>query len=70
MNPANDNMPLTFISMFSGIEAASVAFKPLGWRALGFAEIDKFPSAVLAHHYPDVPNVGDMSKHDWAQYAG
>lgn len=73
VNHASDNRPaneLTFISMFSGIEAASVAFKPLGWRALAFAEIDKFPSAVLAHHYPDVPNVGDMSKHDWAQYRG
>lgn len=75
---ANDNepnagtacKPVTFISMFSGIEAASVAFGPLGWRALAFAEIEKFPSAVLAHHYPDVPNVGDMTAHDWAQYRG
>lgn len=68
---ANDNgKPITFISMFSGIEAASVAFGPLGWKAVCFAEIEKFPSAVLAHHYPDVPNVGDMSKHDWAQYRG
>ena len=71
MNHANDNgKPITFISMFSGIEAASVAFGPLGWKAICFAEIEKFPSAVLAHHYPDVPNVGDMSKHDWAQYRG
>ncbi|KRA58191.1 DNA cytosine methyltransferase [Rhizobium sp. Root651] len=71
MKHANDNgRPITFISMFSGIEAASVAFGPLGWKALCFAEIEKFPSAVLAHHYPDVPNVGDMSKHDWAQYRG
>ncbi|WP_421461249.1 DNA cytosine methyltransferase [Agrobacterium tumefaciens] len=71
MKHVNDNSkPITFISMFSGIEAASVAFGPLGWKALCFAEIEKFPSAVLAHHYPDVPNVGDMSKHDWAQYHG
>lgn len=71
MKHANNNgKPITFISMFSGIEAASVAFGPLGWKALCFAEIEKFPSAVLAHHYPDVPNVGDMSKHDWAQYRG
>ncbi len=71
MNHANDNgKPITFISMFSGIEAASVAFGPLGWKAICFAEIEKFPSAVLAHHYPDVPNVGDMSRHDWAQYRG
>jgi DNA (cytosine-5)-methyltransferase 1 len=61
---------LSFISMFSGIEAASVAFGPLGWRATCFAEIEKFPAAVLRHHYPDVPNVGDMSKHDWSQYRG
>lgn len=71
MKHANDNgKPITFISMFSGIEAASVAFGPLGWKALAFAEIEKFPSAVLAHHYPDVPNVGDMTQHDWSQYHG
>jgi len=76
MHYANDNTPIatasgiTFISMFSGIEAASVAFGPLGWRAIAFAEIEKFPSAVLAHHYPDVPNVGDMTAHDWSQYRG
>ncbi|RWN51465.1 MAG: DNA cytosine methyltransferase [Mesorhizobium sp.] len=56
--------------MFSGIEAASVAFTPLGWRALVFAEIEKFPSAVLAYHYPEVPNVGDMAAHDWSHYRG
>lgn len=61
---------LSFISMFSGIEAASVAFNPLGWRAVCFAEIEKFPSRVLAHHYPDVPNVGDMTQHDWSHYRG
>lgn len=66
MRPA----PLSFISMFSGIEAASVAFGPLDWRPVVFAEIEKFPSAVLAHHYPNVPNVGNMSKHDWSQYRG
>jgi DNA (cytosine-5)-methyltransferase 1 len=61
---------VNFISMFSGIEAASVAFDPLGWTALAFAEIEPFPSAVLAHRYPDVPNVGDMTAHDWSQYRG
>ncbi len=70
MKHDNDNDPITFISMFSGIEAASVAFKPLGWKALAFAEIEKFPSAVLAHRHPDVPNVGDMTQHDWSQYHG
>ncbi|RUM99154.1 DNA cytosine methyltransferase [Pseudaminobacter arsenicus] len=54
--------------MFSGIEAASQAFPQ--WNAIAFAEIEKFPSAVLAHHYPDVPNVGDMTAHDWSQYHG
>lgn len=61
---------MNYISMFSGIEAASVAFNPLGWKALAFAEIEPFPSAVLAHHYPDVPNVGDVTAHDWSQYRG
>ena len=51
--------------MFSGIEAASVAWKPLGWECQWVAEIEKFPSAVLAHHYPDVPNLGDVTKVDW-----
>jgi DNA (cytosine-5)-methyltransferase 1 len=51
---------MRFLSICSGIEAASVAWKPLGWKASGFAEIEPFPCAVLAHHYPDVPNHGDM----------
>jgi DNA (cytosine-5)-methyltransferase 1 len=52
---------MKFLSVCSGIEAASVAWEPLGWKASGFAEIEPFPCAVLAHHYPDVPNHGDMS---------
>jgi DNA (cytosine-5)-methyltransferase 1 len=52
---------VTFGSVCSGIEAASVAFAPLGWRAAWFAEIEPFPSALLAHRYPDVPNLGDMT---------
>ena len=59
-----------YISLFSGVEAATVAWHPLGWEPVAFAEFDKFPSAVLAHHYPDVPNVGDVTKHDWKQYEG
>jgi DNA (cytosine-5)-methyltransferase 1 len=66
----NDNGGLTFISMFSGIEAASVAFSPLRWKCLAVCEIDKAASRLLAHHYPDVPNLGDMSKVDWLQYRG
>ena len=49
-------------SVCSGIEAASVAWHPLGWRAAWLAEIEAFPTAVLAHHFPDVPNLGDMTK--------
>ncbi len=53
-----------FLSICSGIEAASVAWEPLGWEAVAFSEIEPFPSAVLAHHYPSVPNLGDMTKFD------
>lgn len=60
----NDNNALRFLSVCSGIEAASVAWNPLGWQAVAFSEIEKFPSAVLAHHYPDVPNLGDFTKID------
>jgi len=52
---------MKFISICSGIEAASVAFEPLGWKAIAFSEIEPFPCAVLAHHYPDVTNFGDMT---------
>ena len=52
---------VTFGSVCSGIEAASVAWHPLGWRAAWLAEIEPFPCALLAHHYPDVPNLGNMT---------
>lgn len=55
------NHLLRFGSVCSGIEAASVAWAPLGWSAAWLAEIEPFPSAVLAHHYPDTPNLGDMT---------
>jgi DNA (cytosine-5)-methyltransferase 1 len=53
---------MRYLSVCSGIEAATVAWEPLGWSAAAFAEIEKFPSAVLAHHYPNVPNLGDFTK--------
>ncbi|WP_428983931.1 Dam family site-specific DNA-(adenine-N6)-methyltransferase [Pantoea agglomerans] len=53
---------ITYGSVCSGIEGASVAWDGLGWKAAWFAEIEKFPAAVLAHHYPDIPNLGDMTK--------
>jgi len=51
---------MKFGSVCSGIEAASVAWESLGWSANWVAEVDAFPSAVLAHHWPEVPNHGDM----------
>lgn len=52
---------MRFGSICSGIEAASVAWNPLGWKAAWFSEIEPFPSALLAYHYPDTPNLGDMT---------
>ena len=49
-------------SVCSGVEAATTAWHPLGWEPQWFSEIEKFPSAVLAHHYPNVPNLGDMTQ--------
>ena len=49
-------------SVCSGIEAASKAWEPLGWKPSWFSEIEPFPSAVLAHHGPEVTNLGDMTK--------
>lgn len=57
---------MLFLSICSGIEAASVAWNSLGWKAVAFSEIEPFPCAVLAHHYPDTPNWGDMTKYkEW-----
>lgn len=57
---------MRYLSLFSGIEAATQAWHPLGWEAAAFAEIEPFPASVLAHHYPNVPNLGDVTKHqEW-----
>ena len=53
---------MKFLSLFSGIEAASVAWKDLGWQCVGVSEIEPFPCAVLKKHYPNVPNLGDITK--------
>lgn len=53
---------MRYLSVCSGIEAASVAWHDLGWTPVGFSEIEKFPSEVLAKRFPDVPNFGDMTK--------
>jgi DNA (cytosine-5)-methyltransferase 1 len=57
---------MRYLSVCSGIEAATVAWHSLGWEPAGFSEIEKFPSQVLAHHYPAVPNLGDMTNYkEW-----
>ncbi len=61
---------MRYISVFSGIEAASVAFSPLCWEPVAFSEVDEFPSAVLAHRFQLVPNLGDITKVDWQPYRG
>ncbi|EBV7176657.1 Dam family site-specific DNA-(adenine-N6)-methyltransferase [Salmonella enterica subsp. enterica serovar Thompson] len=48
-------------SVCSGIEAASIAWESLGWQPAWFAEIEAFPSAVLANHWPNITNLGDMT---------
>jgi DNA (cytosine-5)-methyltransferase 1 len=59
---------MKYISICSGIEAASTAWHGLGWTPLAFSEIEPFPSAVLAQRYPEVPNLGDMSKYrEWPE---
>lgn len=57
---------MRYLSVCSGIEAATMAWHDLGWKPAGFSEIEPFPSAVLAHHYPNVTNFGDMTKYkEW-----
>lgn len=51
---------ITFGSVCSGIEAAQLAFKPFGFKQLWSSEIAEFPSKVLQHHYPNIPNLGNM----------
>ena len=57
---------MKYLSVCSGIEAASVAWHGLGWRAVAFSEVDPFASAVLAERFPHVPNLGNMEAYrDW-----
>jgi len=53
---------MRYLSVCSGIEAATCAWHPLGWEPVAFSEIEQFPSEVLKYHYPHVPNLGDMTK--------
>lgn len=59
---------MRYLSLFSGIEAASVAWKDLGWEPVAFCEIEEFQSAVLKKHFPTVPNLGDITKVDWSNF--
>jgi DNA (cytosine-5)-methyltransferase 1 len=57
---------MRYLSVCSGIEAATVAWHDMGWQAAAYSEIEKFPSEVLKYHYPSVPNMGDMTKYkEW-----
>lgn len=53
---------MRFLSLFSGIESASVAWEPLGWECAAVSEIEPFPCALLEYRYPNVPNLGDVTK--------
>jgi len=61
--PLTPQVPLRFLSVCSGMEAASVAWEPLGWKAVGFSEIEPFPCAVLAHRFPNTPNYGSLTEY-------
>lgn len=52
---------MRFMSVCSGVEAASLAWKPIGWTCAAVSEVDAFPCAVLSHRFPTVPNLGDMT---------
>ena len=57
---------MKYLSLFSGIEAVSVAWKPLGWECAAVCEILPYQSSVLAHHFPNVRNLHDVTKIDEA----
>lgn len=61
---------MNYISLFSGIEAASVAWNQLGWTPLAFSEIEPFCCELLERRFSDVPNLGDVSGVDWTEYEG
>lgn len=61
---------MKYISLFSGIEAASVAWQELGWEPIAFSEIEPYCCELLAQRFPDVPNLGDIRNIDWSNYRG
>ena len=54
---------MKYLSVCSGMEAASVAWEPLGWKAVGFSEIEPFPCAILKHRFPNTPNYGSLTEY-------
>ena len=63
-------MTLRYATVCSGVDAVSLAWEPLGMRPVFFSEIEAFPKAVLAHHWPHVPDLGDLTKIDGPQWRG
>lgn len=57
-----ENKKIRYLSVCSGMEAATVAWHHMGWTPVGFSEIEPFPSQILKHHYPTIPNYGDLTK--------
>jgi DNA (cytosine-5)-methyltransferase 1 len=55
---------MKYLSVCSGIEAASKAWEPIGWEPVAFSEIEPFPAAVLKHRWPKIQNLGDMTKYE------
>lgn len=53
---------MRYLSLFSGIEAATVAWKPLGWECAAVSEILPYQSSIIAHHHPEIVNLGDVTK--------
>src|SRR5512137_1492850 len=54
---------MKYLSVCSGMEAASVAWHPLGWKPVGFSEIEPFPCAILKHRFPNIPNYGSLTEY-------
>jgi DNA (cytosine-5)-methyltransferase 1 len=54
---------MRYLSVCSGMEAASVAWHPLGWTPVGFSEIEPFPCAILKHRFPNIPNHGSLTEY-------
>jgi DNA (cytosine-5)-methyltransferase 1 len=61
--PAPVGRPIRYLSVCSGMEAASVAWHHLGWTPVGFSEIEPFPCAILKHRFPNTPNYGSLTEY-------